>query len=78
MTSTLTPGTAAGSPAPRDIVVTEAIAGIFRIEHGRGTLGYVQETGQRFVALLGPVYNTSVEVGQTLTFDAAVHRLLTA
>jgi hypothetical protein len=78
MTNTLTPSTAAGASAPRDIVVTEAIAGIFRVERRGRTLGYVQETGQRFVALLGAVYNTSIEVGQTLTLDAAVHRLLTA
>lgn len=78
MTSTLTPGTAAGPSTPRDVVVTEAIAGIFRVEKLGRTLGYVQETGQRFVALLGGVYNTSVEVAQTLTLEAAVRRLVAA
>ncbi len=39
-------------------------------------LGYVQETGQRFVSLLGRVYNTSVEVSQALTLHHAVRRLL--
>ncbi|MEO6116548.1 MAG: hypothetical protein ABIP33_09205 [Pseudolysinimonas sp.] len=59
-----------------DLLVTEAIAGIYRVEASRRTIGYVQLTGQRYVSLLGPVYNTSVEVAQTLTLDAAVHRLL--
>ncbi len=66
------------SAAPRvaDPLVIEAIAGIYRVEtHGR-TVGYVQLTGDRFVSLLGAVYNTSIEVAQTLTLDAAVRRLL--
>ena len=58
-----------------DLLVTEAIAGIYRVEAAGRTIGYVQLTGERFVSLLGPVYNTSVEVAQTLTLDAAVHRL---
>ena len=78
MTNTLTPGIAAGSSTPPDVVLTVAIAGIWRVERDQYTIGYIQETGQRFVSLLGRVYNTSVEVGQTLTLDAAVHRLLTA
>ena len=78
MTNTLTPGMVAGSPSPRDVVVTEAIAGIFRVEHLGRTIGYIQEAGQRHVALLGDVYNTSVEVAQTLTLESAVRRLLTA
>ncbi len=61
--------------APEPLVV-EAIAGIYRVETQGTTIGYVQLTGERFVSLLGPVYNTSVEVGQTLTLDAAVRRLL--
>ncbi len=56
--------------------VTEAIAGIFRVELGTTTIGYVQHTGERFVGLLGAVYNTSVEVAQTLTLDSAVRRLI--
>jgi len=38
----------------------------------------VQFTGDRFVSLLGAVYNTSVEVAQTLSLDTAVRRLLLA
>jgi hypothetical protein len=76
MTSTLTPGTPAGSPSPRDIRVTEALTGIYRVERFGATIGYVQETGQRYVSLLGRVYNTSVEVAQSLTRDDAVRRLL--
>lgn len=78
MSTTLMPGTAAGQPAPPEPVVTEAIAGIYRVEFRGRIVGYVQETGQRFVALLGAVYNTSVEVAQTLTLDSAVRRLTAA
>ena len=63
------------SPA---ISVTEVIAGIHRVALGTATVGYVQFTGDRFVSLLGSVYNTSVEVAQTLTLDTAVRRLLLA
>lgn len=60
------------------ISVSEVIAGIHRVALGTTTIGYVQFTGDRFVSLLGCVYNTSVEVGQTLTLDTAVRRLLLA
>lgn len=77
MGTTLASGTAAGASAPEDIVVVEAISGIYRVELRGGIVGYVQETGTRFVCLLGAVYNTSVEIAQTLTLDAAVRRLVT-
>ena len=54
------------------------IAGIHRVALGESTLGYVQFTGDRFVSLQGAVYNTSVEVAQTLSLDTAVRRLLLA
>jgi len=60
------------------IFVTEAIAGIYRVGMGTTTVGYVQLTGDRYVSLLGSIYNTSVEVAQALTLDAAVRRLLFA
>jgi hypothetical protein len=78
MSTTVASGTAAGASGPRDIVVTEAISGIYRVERRGFVAGYVQLTGERFVSLLGPVYNTSIEVAQTLTLDAAVRRLLAA
>ena len=78
MTNTLTPGSAAGASIPRDVVVTEAIAGIYRVERRGNTIGYVQQAGQRQVALLGDVFNTSIEVAQTRTLDSTVRRLLTA
>ncbi|HEY4225069.1 MAG TPA: hypothetical protein VGM70_04600 [Pseudolysinimonas sp.] len=67
-----------GAPLVADPLVVEAIAGIYRIETHGATVGYVQLTGERFVSLMGPVYNTSVEIAQTLTLDAAVRRLLAA
>jgi hypothetical protein len=60
------------------ISVAEVITGIHRVALGATTVGYVQYTGDRFVSLLGSVYNTSVEVAQTLTLDTAVRRLLLA
>jgi hypothetical protein len=78
MSTIVASGTAAGASAPRDIVVIEAISGIYRVECRGFVAGYVQLTGERFVSLMGPVYNTSVEVAQTLTLDAAVRRLLAA
>ena len=60
------------------ISVTEVISGIHRVALGTATVGYVQFTGDRFVSLLGSVYNTSVEVAQTMTLDTAVRRLLLA
>jgi len=60
------------------ISVVEVLAGIHRVALGTTTVGYVQFTGDRFVSLLGCVYNTSVEVAQTLSLDTAVRRLLLA
>lgn len=60
------------------ISVVEVIWGIHRVAMGEATVGYVQYTGDRFVSLLGSVYNTSLEVAQTLTLDTAVRRLLLA
>lgn len=63
---------------PPAIAVTEAVTGIYRVALGTATVGYVQHTGGRYVSLLGPVYNTSIEVAQTLALDTAVRRLLLA
>ena len=60
------------------IAVVEVLAGIHRVALGSTTIGYIQFTGDRFVSLLGSVYNTSVEVAQTLSLDTAVRRLLLA
>jgi hypothetical protein len=59
-----------------DYRVTEAVVGIHRVEVGEHTVGYVLEAGHLFVSLSGPVYNTSVEVGQSHDLDAAVRLLV--
>ena len=59
-----------------DYRVTEAVVGIHRVEGHDETIGYVLETGDLFVSLRGPVYNTSVEVGQSHDLDAAVRLLV--
>lgn len=57
--------------------VTRAVEGIYRVDAGRRTVGYVLEAGAVYVTLSGSVYNTSVEVGQSLDLEAAV-RILAA
>ena len=63
----------------RDYRVTEAVVGIHRVElvdaDNHETVGYVLEAGHVFVSLQGPVYNTSIEIGQSLDLDSAVHLL---
>ena len=58
------------------LVVSEAVPGIHRVELDGLTVGYILEAGAVFVSLQGSVYNTSVEVAQSLDLDTAVHRLL--
>ena len=57
--------------------VTRAIDGVYRVEDGHRTVGYILEAGAVYVTLSGPVYNTSVEVGQSLDLESAV-RILAA
>ena len=38
-------------------------------------VGFVVEVGSVFVTLRGAVYNTAVEIGQSLGFEAAVRLL---
>ena len=59
-----------------DADVTEAVPGIHRVTKSSTVLGYVLETGGRYVSLYGSVYNTSVEIAQSLDRDTAVRRLL--
>jgi len=55
--------------------VTRAIEGVYRVEAGRRTIGYILEAGAVFVTLSGSVYNTSVEIGQSLDLESAVRIL---
>ena len=57
--------------------VTRAIDGVYRVGAGPRTVGYILEAGAVFVTLSGSVYNTSVEVGQSLDLESAV-RILAA
>jgi hypothetical protein len=59
-----------------ELNVVPAIDGIFRVVIDGLPVGYVVEVGRVFVTLQGPVYNTSIEIGQSLDFEAAV-RVLT-
>ncbi|WP_395639639.1 hypothetical protein [Pseudolysinimonas sp.] len=67
------------SPARARLVAEAARDDVFRIVEqlpdGFRVVGYVQVAGPVFVTLLGPVYNTSVEIAQCLDLDLAVARL---
>lgn len=56
--------------------VVEALPGVWRVAKADHVIGYVIEAGDRFVSLFGAVYNTSVEIAQTLDRDTAVRRIL--
>ena len=58
-----------------ELNVTPAIEGVFRVVVDGSAAGYVAEVGRVFVTLRGPVYNTSVEIGQSLDFESAVRML---
>lgn len=58
-----------------ELNVTPAIAGVYRVVMDGTPTGYVVEAGPIFVALRGAVYNTAVEVGQSLDFEAVVRML---
>ncbi|GHF17628.1 hypothetical protein [Pseudolysinimonas yzui] len=58
-----------------ELNVVPAIEGVFRVVVDGEPVGYVVEVGRVFVTLRGPVYNTSIEVGQSLEFEAAVRLL---
>lgn len=58
--------------------VTAAVDGVYRVEADGETAGYVVEAGLVFVSLRGPVYNTSVEVGQARDLMDAARILLPA
>jgi hypothetical protein len=61
-----------------DVLVTEAVPDVHRVELGGTTVGYVQKEGIVYVSLLGEVYNTSCEVGQSLDLDTAVTAVVDA
>lgn len=58
-----------------ELNVVPAIEGVYRVVVDGTPTGFVVETGGVFVTLSGAVYNTSVEVGQSLHFEAAVRLL---
>ena len=58
-----------------ELNVTPAIDGVFRVVVDGRAAGYVVEVGKVFVSLRGAIYNTSVEIGQSLDFEAAVRML---
>ncbi|MEC5171093.1 hypothetical protein RCH11_003593 [Glaciihabitans sp. GrIS 2.15] len=55
-----------------EVQVVEANTGIHRVERRSGVIGFVQHSGERSVSLIGPVFNTSIEVERSLTMGSAV------
>jgi hypothetical protein len=58
--------------------VTTAVDGVYRVAADGETAGYIVEAGSVYVSLRGPVYNTSVEVGQARDLMTAARILLPA
>lgn len=65
----------AHTPVPRPLAATLVLPDVYRVDEGDGVVGYVQLAGPVYVALLGSVYNTSVEVAQCLDLSTALDRL---
>lgn len=65
----------APTPVPRPLAATLVLPDVYRVDEGDGVVGYVQLAGPVYVALLGSVYNTSVEVAQCLDLSTALDRL---
>lgn len=74
-----TPAAPAPSAVRRPLVAEPARDDVYRVieqyPDGFRVVGYVQIAGPVFVTLLGTVYNTSIEIGQSLDLDAAIARL---
>lgn len=63
-------------PAPSSALVAALVLpDVYRVTDDSSIVGYVHVAGPVFVALRGPVYNTSIEVGQCLDLEAAIARL---
>ncbi|WBU36973.1 hypothetical protein [Homoserinibacter sp. YIM 151385] len=60
---------------PLQLRVAEVVPGTFRVDIDTHTIGYVVRAGRVYVTLEGRVYNTSVEIAQSLDLDAAVDAL---
>lgn len=70
--STPAPVTPISSPR---VIVIHVIDHIHRVEVDRRTVGYIARAGKVYVALEGSVYNTSVEVAQSLRLTDALEAL---
>jgi hypothetical protein len=58
-----------------ELIATLVLSDVYRVQRDEICVGYIQIAGPVFVTLAGPVYNTSVEVGQFLDLESAVARL---
>lgn len=69
----------AGRPVARpELIATQVLPDVYRVQRDEVCVGYVQLAGPVFVTLHGAVYNTSVEIGQYLDLDSAVGCLAAA
>jgi len=58
-----------------EVTVVAVMPGIHRVERDGLVVGYVIQAERVHVALRGAVYNTAVEIAQSLDFDVAVRAL---
>lgn len=58
--------------AARTLTVEPVLTDVYRVVDATRVVGYIQLAGPVYVSLLGAVYNTSCEVGQSLDLDTAV------
>ncbi|QNO38399.1 hypothetical protein H4J02_05135 [Protaetiibacter sp. SSC-01] len=61
-----------------ELDVERVLEDVHRVRDGAHVIGYVLEAGPVFVSLSGPVFNTSVEVGQSYDLNTAVRILAEA
>ena len=61
-----------------ELIATRVLPDVYRVQRDEVCVGYVQLAGRVFVTLHGPIYNTSVEIGQYLDLDSAVACLAAA
>jgi hypothetical protein len=66
------PPPTASRPERPTLVAVRVLDDVYRVDSGDRVLGYVQVVGRVYVTLSGRVYNTSVEISQSLDLDTAV------
>ncbi|MCU1550142.1 MAG: hypothetical protein JWR36_702 [Glaciihabitans sp.] len=59
--------------ARRELIIALVSDDVYSVMTERSTLGYVHKVGNVYVALSGEILSHAVEVGQSLSWEQAVH-----